>query len=83
MGTGPPALGTMAAAGRRRAVAHGLETVAERALEVTYGSILEAMRDRGTISADDIVGGRADVYRVLTTAIGTVVASASGSLTRD
>lgn len=76
-------LAVMAVADQRRAGACGLEAVAERTLEVTYGSILEAMRDRGTPRVGDIVGGRADVYRVLTAAIDSVVATASGSPARD
>lgn len=68
-------LDAMAAADERRGQASGLEAAAERALEVVYRSVLDMMRVGGTASVGDVVGGRADVYRVLTAAVDTVVAT--------
>ena len=65
----------MATADERRGQASGLEAAAERALEVVYRSLLEMMRVGETSYVGDVVGGRADVYRVLTAAVDTVVAT--------
>jgi hypothetical protein len=66
----------MAAADRHRDGAFGVEAAAERALEAVYRSILDAMHAAGTSSASDGIGGRADVYRVLTAAVDAVLSPA-------
>jgi uncharacterized protein (DUF1778 family) len=68
-------LDAMAAADERRGQASGLEAAAERALEVVYRSLIDMMRVGESSSVGDVVGGRADVYRVLTAAVDTVVAT--------
>ena len=68
-------LDAMAAADERRGQARGLEAAAERALEVVYRSLIDMMRFGESSSVGDVVGGRADVYRVLTAAVDTVVAT--------
>jgi hypothetical protein len=66
----------MAAADRRRDVAFGVEAAAERALGAVYRSLLDEMHVAGSSSVGEVVGGRADVYRVLTTAVDAVLTPA-------